>query len=292
MPAYKTHAIHGELILPEIDKKVDINKEDLKTFCFGPDTLIATDYKIFSYQHSHNVKEYFEAIMRYIKEHKLQDNPEVMAFLYGQLDHYILDIICHPMIYYMTAAKPKDHKMDYHALVEMWIDDYIMEKYGKKEMFYFHKWYLKDKDLRDLINQVYREVYNRNHESIRYSAGITLMNLLDSLARTNAIGIAPLIMNGINIGDLTFGDLERIKPYLNLDHKTWTHPITGELLTTSFDDLFNKASEVSLETIHDANAHIYGDKPLSNQFITNDCTYNTGLPCSEKTEFAFVKQYK
>lgn len=74
MPAYKTHAIHGELVLPDIDKKVDIKCEDIKTFCFGPDTLIATDYRIFNYQHSHKVKLYFEAIMSLIKENKLQDN--------------------------------------------------------------------------------------------------------------------------------------------------------------------------------------------------------------------------
>ena len=32
MPSYKTHAIHGEEILPNIAIKTDINKEDLKTF--------------------------------------------------------------------------------------------------------------------------------------------------------------------------------------------------------------------------------------------------------------------
>ena len=59
MPSYKTHSIHGELILPYIDKKIKISKEDIKTFCIGPDTMTATDYKLFDYQHANKIKEYF-----------------------------------------------------------------------------------------------------------------------------------------------------------------------------------------------------------------------------------------
>lgn len=292
MPAYKTHAIHGELVLPDIDKKVDIKCEDIKTFCFGPDTLIATDYRIFNYQHSHKVKLYFEAIMSLIKENKLQDNSEVMAFLYGQLDHYIVDIICHPLIYYMTEELPKTHKMHPHGITEMWIDDYIMNKYGKKEIFYFHKWYLKDNDLRILVDTVYEKVYGRKNEAIKYSLGITLINFLDSLARNNLVGFAPLILNSFNVGDLIYRGPERVVPLLNLEHDIWTNPITGEELNFSFDDLWEKSIEVSLETIHDVNNYIYGDKPLTNHYILTDSSFNTGFPCKSGKTFKYVKKYK
>ena len=292
MPSYKTHAIHGEVILPEIEKRTDIKCNDFKTFCFGPDALTATHYKMFSYQHRNCVKEFFEAMMNYIIENKLQDNSEVMAFLYGQLDHYIVDIVCHPIIYYMTEGLTKKHKVDPHGLVEMWIDNYIMQKYGKNEKFYFHKWYLKDKELRDLVNTIYKGVYNASHESIRYSVGISFMNLFDSLARTNAIGVSPLILKMFNIGDLTFKDVERVIPYLNLDHNIWTHPITGEELTLSFDDLWDKSSEKSLEAIHDINKHVYDGKPLTQNYIITDSSYDTGFPCPEKKEIQFVKKYK
>ena len=291
MPSYKSHAIHGELILLEIDKKIEIKKEDLKVFCFGPDTLIATDYKTFSYQHKNRVKDFFEALIKYIKDNKLQNNGEVMAFLYGQLDHYIVDLTCHPLIYYMTEGLPKENKIAFHGLVEMWIDDYIMEKYNKKEMFYFKKWFLKNKEVRALVNILYKELFDVKNESLKYSLGITVTNLLDSLARTNAIGLAPLILKTFNIGDLVYGNPERALPYLNFEKKEWTHPITGEILTSSFDDLWKKSCERSLETIQDVNKYLYSDRPLYNQYISNNVSYDTGFPCEEKRTFQFIKKY-
>ena len=111
MPSYKTHAIHGEMILPSISSNIEIQREDLKMFCMGPDALIATDYKIFELQHAKETRNYFKTLLKLIKKNKLQDNSEVMAFLYGQIDHFILDIIMHPLIYYMTEGIPKDHKL-------------------------------------------------------------------------------------------------------------------------------------------------------------------------------------
>ena len=120
MPSYKTHAIHGEMILPEINNRVEINKEDLKSFCMGPDALIVTDYRLFELQHIKSTRKYFKTLIKLIKENKLQDNSEVMAFLYGQLDHFILDMIMHPLIYYMTNEMPMDvlNKMlDYEGFI-------------------------------------------------------------------------------------------------------------------------------------------------------------------------------
>ena len=68
MPSYKTHAIHGEIILPEINKKVEINKEDLKSFCMGPDALILTDYRLFEIQHAQNTRKYFKTLIKLIKQ--------------------------------------------------------------------------------------------------------------------------------------------------------------------------------------------------------------------------------
>ena len=47
MPSYKTHSIHGGIIIPDIKKHVDIDKDDMKTFCVGPDALMVSDNKIF-----------------------------------------------------------------------------------------------------------------------------------------------------------------------------------------------------------------------------------------------------
>ena len=132
MPSYKTHSIHGELVLPKIDKKIYINPDAIKTYCIGPDSLILTDYNTCMYQHANKTKEYFLEMLRIIKEKKLQDNSEVIAFLYGQLDHFILDSITHPYIYYMTQDIESKYKINPHGLIEMWIDDYTIKKYNKE----------------------------------------------------------------------------------------------------------------------------------------------------------------
>ena len=43
MPTYKTHAIHITKCNDYIDKRIDLDLEDLKAFSFGPDSLVFTD---------------------------------------------------------------------------------------------------------------------------------------------------------------------------------------------------------------------------------------------------------
>jgi len=293
MPNYKTHSIHGEILLPEIDKKTEIKKEDIKAFCMGPDAMITTDYKTFDYQHANNVREFFLAMLKYIKENKLQDNSEVMAYLYGNIDHLVLDSIMHPLIYYMTEDIETKHKIRPHGLVEHWIDDYVAQKYDKNQMLYYRKWFICDAKLIKLINDVYKNVYNVNKEGLNYSLGLFSTIMYDTLARRNAVGIVPLVIKIINIGDFIYSkDLSRVLPYLNLEHDIWYNPETGEELKASFDDLWNKATEVGLETIEDVNRYLYGDKELNNSLILNNTSFNTGLPCETGQSLKYIKKYR
>ena len=289
MPSYKTHSIHGEIILPDIIKQTYIDKDDIKTFCMGPDAMIATDYHMFKYQHVNLTKDYFMTLLKLIKENKLQENSEVMAFLYGQLDHFVLDLTTHPLIYYMTENYPKAHKIDPHGLVEMWIDDYTMNKYNKDNKHYYHKVFIKDKELKELINQTYRNVYRIDNIAFKYSTGQLFMVMYDSL-RNNKI-IRP-ITKLINVGDIKYSkDLDRVIPFLNLEHDVWYNPETGEKSTNSFDDLWQRAIEVSLETINDANNFLYKDKNITNPLILNNTSYDTGLPCSAGQSLKYIKKY-
>ena len=219
MPSYKTHAIHGEVILPSIMPKTEINIEDLKAYCMGPDALIVTDYRIFELQHAKDTREYFKTLLKQIKKNKLQDNSEVMAFLYGQLDHFILDLIMHPLIYYMTEDMPRKHLMEPHGLIENLIDEYVMEKYNKNEVNYYKKANISDRKLIKIINESYKKVYNANNISIKYSMGMRLISLYDKLIRRDKLLLAKYVMKVINFGDISYhGDSKRAMPYLNLEH--------------------------------------------------------------------------
>lgn len=292
MPNYKTHSIHGEVIFPDMSKEIEIDIEDLKSFCIGPDALITTDYKTFDRQHEDKVREYFESMLKIVKKNKLQDNAEAMAFIYGQLDHYILDMTIHPLIYYITEGMDSKHIFNPHGLIENWIDDYIIQKYDKEHLSYYHKLFLSNKKLKKAINKLYEKVYGSKNESFKYSLGILNTHLYDILIRRNLIGISPLLIKLFNVGNIMYDDdLERILPYLNLDKDNWQDPETGEKYDDSFDELWIKSIERSLETVDDINNYLYKDEPLRNKYITNDISFNTGIPCGEGQSFQYIKQY-
>lgn len=292
MPNYKTHSIHGEKILPQIILKAPVSKEDMKLFCMGPDTLIATDYKLFELQHVKDTRNYFKTLIKLIKKNKLQDDGEVMAFLYGQIDHFILDMIMHPLIYYMTEEMPREHLLDPHGLVEGLIDDYVMWKFERNDEVYYHKNKITNHKLIKLINDSYKRVYNANNISLKYSFGMILINIYDSLIRRDKLFLAKYIMKLINLGDISYhNDYKLALPYLNLEHEIWLDPETGESHQESFDNLWNKACEVALETIQDVNMYLYHDHSLKNPIINGDLSFNTGLPCRRGQTKHFVKKY-
>ncbi len=290
MPSYKTHSIHAEEVFKSLDRKTNIDKESMKVFAMGPDALISSDYSTFDKMHKENVKEYFMSLLKAYKEKKLLDNPEAMSFLYGQLDHYMLDASTHPLIYYLTEKCPKEGTINMHGLVEMWIDAYYMRKYNSTEKKYYHKSGIKDRELMLVIDEVTNRIYGSKNVSSNYNKGIKLLSMYDLLARNNLLGIVPIVEKVI--GPITFKNgISRVEPFLNEDHSTWLNPETGELLNESFDDLFNKAKDNSLELIHDVDSYLYNDKPLKNYFINSDISYNTGLSCSRGQLLTYCKEY-
>lgn len=60
MPSYKTHSIHGELVISRLNLTDKINYEAFKTFCIGPDLLMASSPSTFHMQHEHYTKEYLD----------------------------------------------------------------------------------------------------------------------------------------------------------------------------------------------------------------------------------------
>lgn len=291
MPNYKTHSIHGLNVIHSLDTQVNIDEDDLKTYCFGFDTLILTDYKLFQKQHCEMTKDYFETLINEIKRKKLQDNGEVMAFLYGQVDHFVLDIVFHPFIYYFTKGKESDTVFNSHALMEMWMDDYFIKKCDI-DNFKYMKQKIDSRDLKELVSDIYKMIYDCSYAILKYNLGINSINMLDSIARKKALRITPIICKMFKIGDITYSeDLDRVIPLLNLDNGVWFNPETLEERNDSVDDLWEKSIEVSLDVLTDINNYLYGDKPLNNRIITGNLSANTGLPCEEGQHFRLIKKY-
>ena len=65
---------------------------------------------------------------KYIKKNKLYNNADILAYLYGSINHYSCDTTMHPYINYLsTIAK---NKISMHTKIEFEIDAYYYEKYN------------------------------------------------------------------------------------------------------------------------------------------------------------------
>ena len=55
------------------------------------------------YAHRHNTQNYLINIIKEIQDKHEENNPELLAYLYGSITHYVLDTTCHPFIFYKTG---------------------------------------------------------------------------------------------------------------------------------------------------------------------------------------------
>ena len=291
MAGSRTHAIFNVNTIKKARIYIQIEEEYMKLFSFGPDTLMVTDSRTFELQHRYRVKKYFEYMLKILKQLKLLDNERAMTYTYAQVGHYVLDAICHPFIIDKTRDRGKSKIFDDHAALEMKIDDYMSYKYGITDSAYFHANSINDKKLEFLIDQLYRRVYHTRNAAFKYNMGIVLLSLFDTYGRNPSILLNSVTNSLFSIGDITHSKVEDILPYLNLEHGEWHNPVSGEVHTESFEDLLVQAEALYLETLEDINRYLYQDKALRNVLISNNVSYNTGLPCKKEEKFVFVKEY-
>ena len=291
MPSYDTHAIHGSNILSIIDKKIEIEEEDFKVYCMGPDLLTGTNFAMFSRQHRYGTRLFFFTLMNIIKERKLRENSEVMAFLYGQLDHFVLDVIMHPYIYYITEGLPSNTILGSHGIAEHAIDNFIRLKYGIKIGHYFHKLSVNDDELKSTINEVYSIAYGQYNVANQYNMGIKLIRLYDLLVRRDKTHIVEGLSKLVRLGEAKYRDDDELaRWFFRRAGDVWYHPETGEECHQTFDDLWEISFERYRELIENVNGYIYDDKEISDPFIIGDLSYNTGLPCDRGQTNQFVKR--
>ena len=134
MPSLVTHYVFGKDVLNKIDcKYVDTNKYLL--FNQSHDYLYHTKKKVYrelaKKGHHNKTKDFILNIIKYIKDNKLEKDKNSISFLYGIINHFVLDSTCHPLIFYYGGSYRKGDKTTnkyrgIHAYIEMNIDLYIL----------------------------------------------------------------------------------------------------------------------------------------------------------------------
>ncbi len=290
MPNYKTHSIHIDKCSDYIDSRIQLDKEDLKVFSFGPDTLVFTDPLTFNNQHNTKTSLFFLKLIKKIKETSSLDNKEIISFLYGQLSHFIVDLTFHPYIYYVTNNLKNNNFINSHLQYELWLDNYFMNKYKIDNKNYYKKDKIDNNDLKHIIDDIYFNVYKCVLASKKYNIGINIIKSLENNLRNNET--VNYICNNLNIGDIKYSnEYSILEEFLNNDRNTWLDPITGEENIISINEIWNTSISRYIETIEDVNAYLYDDKELKNRFILSNLSYDTSLPCETKKEFIYAKKY-
>ena len=141
MPSILTHYSFAKDVYNKLDAKTKnrTDEETMEIFAQSFDYFFY--YNVFDFKnrkmihdlgktaHRSNTQLYFINIIKYIVKNNLQENKEVMGYLYGSLTHYTLDTICHPFIFFKTGVYYKNMKATakyrgMHTKVEKNIDAY------------------------------------------------------------------------------------------------------------------------------------------------------------------------
>ena len=288
MPTYKTHAIHITKCNDYIDKRIDLDLEDLKSFSSGPDALVFTDPITFNTQHDKDSRYFFMYLLYEIKNRGLQYNPEVISFLYGQLSHYILDYSFHPYVNYLCDNKTINTRINSHLQLEFWIDNYMMDKYGMYDKNFLTKTKIENKEARQLIDDIYYKVFKCVLASNKYDIGINVFNAIENNVRFNDKIAKPMK----TVCDLTYEKRKKIiEWYVNRERKTWLHPFNGEKHKESLNELWNNSVALYIQTIEEVNNYLYRDIPLKHCFLESNSSYDTALDCDKPKKLIYCKKY-
>ena len=312
-----THAYFSKDLYKNLDKTTKDNlkdyKENLKTYSQGHDIFFFTfniinfkTRKIGNYMHRNNTRDFFKNMIIYIKENNLQNNYEIMSFLYGYICHYCLDYTVHPYVTYKTGIFKKRKKETYkynskHSELESYVDAYMINKHENMEpnKFKIHKFCFNtkvSKELSKLIDYTFDKTYNFKHMSLYIKEGIFNMRLLYGILRYDPHKIKMKTYNIIDkilpkcikkTSPISFAyTLDKDEYYLNLNHKKWNHPrYKNETYNYSFLDLYNNALDDALDIIKNVNDILYNNKSINNlDKIFLNLSFYSGKDCNDKTK--------
>ncbi len=295
--------------------------ENIKTYGQGHDVLFF-DFSLFNGKkirksankifHKKKTKAFFINIIRYIKNNNLENNNEIISFLYGYICHYCLDYTMHPYITYKGGYFKTNDKTTYkynskHSEIETYIDCYFINKNEKIKSgnFKIHKYLFNynepSKVLKNLIDNVFLETYNIKNIGKRYIKDLKTMKLLYRLMRYDKYGIKLKIYKFIDL--LLPRKIKKLYPisyfkhlnndeyYLNLNHKEWNHPrYKDEKYTYSVLDLYSIAKKDAIKIINAVDKVLKNEENISyldNYFL--NLSFSSGKECNDKTKNQFFE---
>lgn len=325
MPATVTHAYFGMDVynnLPIGLKELLMDeKKDLRMFAQGMDPFFfyhkislkngkkQQDFAL--YFHTNKTREFFINLVNYIKYNNYYQIPDVMAYLYGFIAHYVLDSTIHPYVFYKTGEWKKTDKESYkyqglHHNMEVFLDNYLISKREQEKVhsfkFYDYCFEFKpfSKELEEVIDYAFKETFGINEMSNFYKQALKDMHFALKYFRYDKTGVKRIVYTTCEaITSKSFFPFSVIsyhistddkKNYLNLDKQEWCHPcLKREKHTDSFDELYDKSLQEALDIIKKVNAYIKDTKKVDLTKVFKNLSYKTGKDCTKDYELKYFE---
>ena len=284
MPSYISHAIHSEELFKKLNEE-KLLKENVKDYRLRGYS-IAYDYAHLVRgidNHNNSAKDYLLYLVRYIKDNHLQGNPDVMAYLYGHVSHFYFDAYAHPLIFYIEKGCMPSSFLPSHFMVEGYLNSYLSENVLNKDIMdvnaaYFSDINLREPDVRNMIRDSYKRVYNKNHVMTSFNMVHDFFNIIESLYK-NTFKTMDVARGVTNFDFFLKRNSLSTSEMANEEHNDWLNPVTGNLHNESFLDLFYQSLVNSLEAIEEINNYLYEDKDFDYvEKVIPDVSLDTGLP--------------
>lgn len=324
MPSIVTHYLFSEDVrnntLKHIKKSLSTSLETYHIFAQSFDNLFY--YNLFSLKKGANIRlfgniaqrthtnEYFKNIILQIKKEKLQNNPEILAYLYGSLTHYVLDSNCHPFIIFhagwMDHESPNYKYRGNHEKIEVSIDAVLYQEKKNAPLFRANiaDTLLPNKTLtptlKHLMNNVFAETFHQKNIGTIYEKSAKQGRRILKYLVTDHYGLKKIsyklfdkifFKNFTKYQNLSFFIKKPEISYLNRSHELWSNPIDNTITSTeSFDDLYQKALKEAL-FLFDLTDKVINNKINLEDYLNNlgDKSYTTGLNWHKKEEYKFFK---
>lgn len=313
MPSIYTHNVFAKNVYSKLDKTIKKSFQNQKQLyeLFSQSFDFLFYYNFLSLKrgkkirefgrfcHRNNCKSYLINIIDHIKKNKLYKNADVVAYLYGSINHYTCDTTMHPYINYLSNL-PKNKK-GMHNKIEFNIDAYYYELVNNKPFYQFNicKKLLKpikfSKTLKKCLNCVYYETYKINNMGNIYERSYNQSKLIFRLFMMDRLGIKKLLYKLLDLLPLnidfkfsycSFYIKNIDKSFLNTEKKTWYNIKDKNIESNlSWDELFLSAEQKSLELIE--LCHKYFKNKINKKKLSEkiqNISYANGLLIANKDE--------
>ncbi len=295
MPAYFSHSIMAEDVFKKgMICQTEINVDELKTYSLGAD-LATLSKSLKSSPHLTNTRDFFLYMITYIKNHKLMDNPHVMALLYGHVMHYFFDVNAHPFIFYLDYNCEPIGAISNHRLIEGYLDSYLIKKILNKDIMslnhhFFNKADLNNIEIKKILDETYYKIYGAQKINKTYHRTVELFSLIERTCKCGLFSKEFLISFSkfdkfMDINKLLYSDLS------NELHNEYLNPFNLEGDRKSFLDMYYLSIYESLSAIEEINNYLYHDKDKSILYsVFTNLSYATGLDCSLGKKSKIIKK--